>query len=89
MAFPKRPTRDGFKTVGFGTCRTTVCIVVGGGNICRGEQVASLGMERVSADHMGMLATVMNALALSNSIEKLGIDTRVLSALQMNTVCEI
>lgn len=65
-----------------------VCIVVGGGNICRGEQVASLGMERVSADHMGMLATVMNALALQNSIEKLGIDTRVLSALQMNNVCE-
>ena len=65
-----------------------VCIVVGGGNIFRGMAVAESGMERASADYMGMLATIMNSLALQNSLEKIGIDTRVLSAIAMTSVCE-
>ncbi len=65
-----------------------VCLVVGGGNIFRGATAAKAGMERSSADYMGMLATVMNALALQNAMEKEGLETRVLSAIQMNTVCE-
>lgn len=65
-----------------------VCMVVGGGNIYRGMSAASRGMERSSADYMGMLATVLNALALQNALEKIGIDTRVLSAIHMMEVCE-
>lgn len=65
-----------------------VCIVVGGGNICRGLDASLLGMERSAADYMGMLATVINALALQNIMEKTGIFTRVLSAIPMMTVCE-
>lgn len=65
-----------------------VCLVVGGGNIYRGMSAAAIGMERASADYMGMLATVLNALALQNSLEKIGLDTRVLSAIPMMTVCE-
>lgn len=65
-----------------------ICIVVGGGNIFRGMNVAKTGMERASADYMGMLATVMNALALQHSLELIGLDTRVLSAIPMNSVCE-
>lgn len=64
------------------------CLVVGGGNIFRGVQAAAQGMERASADYMGMLATVMNALALQNCLERLGVETRVLSAIQMMEVCE-
>jgi uridylate kinase len=65
-----------------------VCVVVGGGNICRGADASVLGMERASADYMGMLATVINALALQNAIEKAGIYTRVLSAIPMTSICE-
>ncbi len=65
-----------------------ICMVVGGGNIYRGMEAADAGMERASADYMGMLATVMNALALQNVLEQMGIDTRVLSAIPMNSVCE-
>ena len=65
-----------------------ICIVVGGGNIFRGISVAADGMERASADYMGMLATCINALALQNALEKIGIDTRIQSAIPMNTVCE-
>ncbi len=65
-----------------------VCLVVGGGNIFRGMKAAESGMERASADYMGMLATVMNALAVQNVMESKGIDTRVLSAITMNAVCE-
>ncbi len=65
-----------------------ICLVVGGGNIFRGMNAAASGMERSSADYMGMLATVMNALALQNCLEKKGMDTRVLSAITMNAVCE-
>lgn len=65
-----------------------ICLVVGGGNVYRGIAAAAAGMERTTADYMGMLATIMNALALQNSLEKLGIGTRVLSAIPMMTVCE-
>ncbi len=67
---------------------TQVCLVVGGGNIFRGLQMAARGMERASADYMGMLATVMNALAIQNSLEAIGVETRVMSAIQMTEVCE-
>ena len=65
-----------------------ICVVVGGGNIFRGISVAAGGMERVSADYMGMLATCINALALQSALEKAGIDTRMQSAIPMNTICE-
>ena len=65
-----------------------VCVVIGGGNIFRGLQGAAKGMERASADYMGMLATVMNALAMQNALEKMGVHSRVLSAIPMTTVCE-
>ncbi|HEX2581093.1 MAG TPA: UMP kinase [Dongiaceae bacterium] len=65
-----------------------VCLVIGGGNIFRGIVGASQGMQRASADYMGMLATVMNALAMQNALEQLGVDTRVLSAIPMQTICE-
>lgn len=65
-----------------------VCIVVGGGNIFRGVSGAAKGMDRSSADYVGMLATVMNALALQNVMEKHGLDTRVLSAMDIKEVAE-
>lgn len=65
-----------------------LCLVVGGGNIFRGLAGAAKGFDRASADYMGMLATVMNALALQNSLEKIGVDTRVQSAIPMATVSE-
>jgi uridylate kinase len=67
---------------------TQVCAVIGGGNIFRGLQAAAAGMERASADYMGMLATVMNALAMQNALERVSVHTRVLSAIPMTTVCE-
>jgi len=63
-------------------------IVVGGGNIFRGIRAASYGMDRVSADHMGMLATVINSLALQDALENIGLQTRVLSAINMHEVAE-
>ena len=65
-----------------------LCIVVGGGNIFRGIAGAAKGFDRASAASMGMLATVMNALALQNALEKIGVDTRVQSAIPMASVCE-
>jgi uridylate kinase len=65
-----------------------LCIVVGGGNIFRGLSAAAKGIERATADYMGMLATVMNALAVQNALEQIGVDTRVQSAIPMQTVCE-
>ncbi len=65
-----------------------LCLVVGGGNIFRGIAAAAKGFDRTSADYMGMLATVMNALALQNALENQGIDTRVLSAIPMSAICE-
>jgi uridylate kinase len=65
-----------------------VCLVIGGGNIFRGIAGAAAGMERASADYMGMLATVINALAVQNALEQSGVPTRVMSAIPMATVCE-
>jgi uridylate kinase len=65
-----------------------VCLVIGGGNIFRGVAGASSGMDRAQADGMGMLATVMNALAMQNWLEKVGVSTRVQSAISMASLCE-
>ena len=65
-----------------------LCLVVGGGNIFRGVSMAGKGMERASADYMGMLATVMNALALQSALEREGVSTRVQSAIPMDAICE-
>ncbi len=65
-----------------------VCLVIGGGNIFRGVSAAAHGMDRATADYMGMLATVINALAMQNALEKAGVSTRVLSAIPMASVCE-
>ncbi|MDB5394627.1 MAG: pyrH [Rhodospirillales bacterium] len=65
-----------------------VCLVIGGGNIFRGISGAARGMERASADYMGMLATVINSLAMQSALERLGVQTRVQSAIPMSTVCE-
>jgi uridylate kinase len=65
-----------------------LCVVVGGGNIFRGLAAAAKGFERATADYMGMLATVMNALAVQNALEQIGVDTRVQSAIPMAAVCE-
>ena len=67
---------------------TQVAIVIGGGNIFRGIAASVGGMERATADYMGMLATVINAMALQDSIEKTGVPTRVLSAIEMRAVAE-
>jgi uridylate kinase len=64
------------------------CIVIGGGNIFRGITAAASGMERATADYMGMLATTINALAMQNALEKIGIPVRVLSAIPMAAICE-
>ncbi|MEO7786806.1 MAG: UMP kinase [Sphingomicrobium sp.] len=65
-----------------------LCLVIGGGNIFRGMAGAAKGMDRAQADYMGLLATVMNALAMQNALEQLGVETRVQSAIKMDQVCE-
>ncbi len=65
-----------------------LCLVIGGGNIFRGMAGAAKGMDRAQADYMGMLATVMNALAMQNALEQCGVPTRVQSAIEMDKVCE-
>ena len=65
-----------------------ICLVVGGGNIFRGLQGAAAGMERAQADYMGMLATVINSLAMQSALERIGVPTRVLSAVSMQSICE-
>ena len=65
-----------------------ICLVIGGGNIFRGMAGAAQGMDRAQADYMGMLATVMNALAMQSALEQIGVETRVQSAVQMDQVCE-
>ncbi len=77
--------REVAEIVGLGV---QMCLVIGGGNIFRGLAAAGRGMERASADYMGMLATVMNALAMQNALERIGVDTRVQSAIAMQAVCE-
>jgi len=65
-----------------------ICLVIGGGNIWRGKWGVDAGMERAQADHMGMLATVMNALVMQNSLESIGVPTRVQSGIPMQSICE-
>ena len=65
-----------------------ICIVIGGGNIFRGLAASAKGMDRANADYMGMLATVMNSLALQNALEKLSLETRVMSAFPIQSICE-
>ena len=65
-----------------------VCMVIGGGNIFRGVSGAASGMERASADYMGMMATVINSLAMQSALERVGVMTRVQSAISMQSVCE-
>ena len=65
-----------------------IALVLGGGNLFRGAKLAARGMDRVTGDHMGMLATVMNALAMQDALERIGMPTRVMSALKINQVCE-
>ncbi len=65
-----------------------ICLVIGGGNIFRGMAGAAKGMDRAQADYMGMLATVMNALAMQNALERIGLYTRVMSAIEMTAICE-
>lgn len=67
---------------------TEIAIVVGGGNFIRGKSLAELGMDRVRSDYMGMLATVINALAIQSALEALGVDTRVQSSIEMDRVAE-
>jgi uridylate kinase len=71
-----------------GRAGVQVGLVIGGGNIFRGAGLAAAGMDRVTGDHMGMLATVMNALAMQDALEKLGAYARTMSALKINEVCE-
>ena len=65
-----------------------ICLVIGGGNIFRGVSGSAVGMERASADYMGMLATVINSLAMQNELERRGVTTRVQSAISMQAICE-
>jgi uridylate kinase len=81
----KRIAEDIKEVVDYGV---QVCVVVGGGNIYRGIQGANIGMDRASSDNMGMLATVINALALQNMLESMGVYTRVQSAITMMSICE-
>ena len=85
MAVAERLARDISEAISAGA---KIAVVVGGGNIFRGLAGAAKGMERANADYMGMLATVMNALALQNALENAGVDARVMSANPMPTVCE-
>jgi uridylate kinase len=68
--------------------KTQICIVIGGGNIFRGLEASSQGMDRANADYMGMLATVLNGLALQNALEKIDAQTRVMSAFPIQSICE-
>ena len=72
----------------FANINTEICIVIGGGNIFRGLAASAKGMERANADYMGMLATVLNSLALQHALEKLSVSTRVMSAIPIQSVCE-
>jgi uridylate kinase len=85
MSVAERLSREIAEAIGAGA---EIAVVVGGGNIFRGLAGAAKGMERATADYMGMLATVMNALALQNALENANVSARVLSAIPMPTVCE-
>jgi len=68
--------------------KADICVVIGGGNIFRGLEASSQGMDRANADYMGMLATVLNGLALQNALEKIEVQTRVMSAFPIQSICE-
>ncbi|MEO8804045.1 MAG: UMP kinase [Rudaea sp.] len=85
---PKVLQRLARETIQVQQAGVQVGIVIGGGNIFRGEGLAATGMDRVTGDHMGMLATVINALAMQDALEKLGARVRVMSAIKINQVCE-
>jgi len=85
---PKVITRLAREAIEVQRSGVEVAIVIGGGNIFRGEGLAKAGMDRVTGDHMGMLATVMNSLALQDALEKLGARARVMSAIKINQVAE-
>ena len=72
----------------FGKKKIQISLVIGGGNIFRGTDAVSVGIERTTADYMGMLGTVINALAIQNSLEKVSVPTRVLSSIPVPAVCE-
>lgn len=72
----------------FSKKKLQICIVIGGGNIFRGLAASSKGMERANADYMGMLATVLNSLALQHALEKIDVETRVMSAFPIQSICE-
>ena len=85
---PDTVERTAIEIVAVHALGVQVCLVIGGGNIFRGLAGAARGIERATADHIGMLATVINALAMQSTLEKLGLPTRVQSAIPMDTVCE-
>lgn len=85
---PKVIGRLADETIAVQRSGVEVGIVIGGGNIFRGEGLAATGMDRVTGDHMGMLATVINALAMQDALEKRGARVRVMSAIKINQVCE-
>ncbi|TZF91153.1 UMP kinase [Cognatilysobacter lacus] len=85
---PKVISRLAHEVIGAQQAGAEVALVIGGGNIFRGAGLAAAGMDRVTGDHMGMLATIINALAMQDALEKLGASCRVLSAIRINQVCE-
>ncbi|MFN3310819.1 MAG: UMP kinase [Thermomonas sp.] len=85
---PKVLTRIAREVAAAREAGAEVALVIGGGNIFRGAGLAASGMDRVTGDHMGMLATVINALAMQDALEKLGAKCRVMSAIKINDVCE-
>ncbi|AXK71584.1 UMP kinase [Lysobacter sp. TY2-98] len=85
---PKVITRLAHEVIEAQQAGAEVALVIGGGNIFRGAGLAASGMDRVTGDHMGMLATIINALAMQDALEKLGARCRVMSALKINQVCE-
>ena len=85
---PQYIKRIGAEIVELSRMQVEVAMVIGGGNIFRGAGLAAAGMDRVTGDHMGMLATVLNSLAMQDALENLGLNCRVMSAIRMNQVCE-
>jgi uridylate kinase len=85
---PEVITRTAAEIKELGEAGIQVALVIGGGNIFRGAGLAQGGIDRVAGDHMGMLATVMNSLAMRDALGKIGVDARVMSALTMDQVCE-
>ena len=85
---PKISSRIASEVAGVVDAGVEIGIVIGGGNIFRGKGLAASGIDRITGDHMGMLATVMNALAVQDALERAGVTTRVMSAISVREVCE-